>query len=263
VLAFAQLIGFTDREFTILALRNQLEEIILDARESKSEYIPTMSMLASMSEIVPRARDFFDQVVVAKHIPSAWVSVWADYVDYRPIMNEINKMVSRAEQLYTYFMVSEADYKAVLDQVAFIGYTPKEIEYMLSNARLQRHYRAWSELIGDVDKMTTLAEYSPKARDYALGQLYKMIDALPVADDTKNILKEMWEQFIRLKPVKDEVTKYVTELVTFYQDGLLSDIDFSNELNALKEWGLDDYEIMFYQAIGSMRKARKRKIKIS
>jgi hypothetical protein len=231
-------------------------------KQSQSEYIPTPTMLATICEIIPKAREYFDDVVVAKRIPDKWVPIWADYVDYKPLVDEIKKMVSRAENLYTYFIVTEEDYKKVLDQVQFLGYTPKEIEYMLYNSRLERFRRAWAELIGDVDRMTMLAEYSPKARDFALGQLYKMIDALPIAQDTKAVLKEMWEQFIRLKPVMDEVRRYVTDLINAYVDGTISDLTFSNELEALKEWGLDDYEIQFYKAIASLRKARKLKITI-
>jgi hypothetical protein len=231
-------------------------------KQSQSEYIPTPTMLATISEIIPKAREYFDDIVVAKRIPEKWVPIWADYVDFRPLVDEIKKMVSRAENLYVYFMVTEEDFKKVLDQVKFLGYTPKEIEYMLTNARLERHYRAWTELIGDVDRMTTLAEYSPKARDFALGQLYKMIDALPIAQDTKAIIKESWEQFIRLKPVMDEVRRYVTDLINAYVDGTITDTIFSSELEALKEWGLDAYEIMFYKAIASLRKARKLRITI-
>jgi hypothetical protein len=231
-------------------------------KQSQSEYIPTPTMLATICEIIPKAREYFDDVVVAKRIPEKWVPIWADYVDYKPLVDEIKKMVSRAENLYTYFIVTEEDYKKVLDQVQFIGYTPKEIEYMLYNSRLERFRRAWAELIGDVDRMTMLAEYSPRARDFALGQLYKMIDALPIAQDTKALLKEMWEQFIRLKPVMDEVRRYVTDLINAFVDGTISELTFSNELEALKEWGLDDYEIMFYKAIASLRKARKLRITI-
>jgi hypothetical protein len=158
-------------------------------------------------------------------------------------------------------MTTEEDFKKVLEQVRdYLGYTDKEIEFLLLTTRFERHRTAWTELIGDVDRMVMLAEYSPKAREFALGTLYKMIDALPIEQDTKNVLKKMWEDFIRIKPVKEEVISYVRDLINLYVAGQLSDSAFSNELEALREWGLDDYEIMFYKAMASMRRAKKLKI---
>jgi len=253
---YANLIGFTKREFDILGLRVQLEELIMQARENRREYIPTPYSLATMAEYIPKVREFFDEVMKARHVPKEWIPIWAEYIDLRPLIDEVKKMVSRVEDLYVYFMITEEDFKKVLDQLKIFGYTPKEIELMLTNARYERHYRAWRELIGDVDHMTMLAEYSPDARTYALGQLYKMIDALPVDEETKAVLKKMWEQYIRLKPIMDEVRRYITELLSDFAEGIITEQEFVNELEALKEWGLDDYEIMFYKAIGGMRRAR-------
>ena len=133
---------------------------------------------------------------------------------------------------------------------------------MVQKSKYARYLRAYRELIGDVDRMVTLSEYSPKARDFALGQLYKMIDALPIDEETKEVLKEMWTQFIRVKPVISEVKRYITDLINLYVEGLISDLDFEKELESLKKWGLSDDEIMFYKAIAGARKARKLRIPV-
>ena len=248
--------GFSSQEIAFISEAVNLEEQILEAKE----YIPTPYTLATLCEYIPEARQFFDDVVRARRIPREWIPVWARYVDIRPIINEVRKMISRAEDLYTYFMIDEETYKKVLEELKDLGYTDKEIELMLTSTRYERYYRAWRELIGDVDRMTTLADYSPEARSFALGQLYKMIDALPIDEETKAVLKKMWEQFIRIKPVKSEVTSYIRDLVNLYVEGLISDQAFSEELEALREWGLDDYEIQFWKAIAGARRARKLKI---
>jgi len=165
-------------------------------------------------------------------------------------------MISRAEDLYVYFFITEEDYKKILDTLKDFGYTQKELELMLTTSRYERHLRAFRELIGDVNRMTMLAEYSPTARGLALDQLNKMIDALPIDTETKNLLKTMWEQFIRLRPVMNEVRRYITELLADFAEEVITEEEFVSELEALKEWGLDDYEIMFYKAIGGLRRAR-------
>ena len=263
VMEYAKLINFTEKELEIMHLRNQLEELLLDFRESKREYIPSPITLASISEILPEARDYFADVVKAKRIPEAWQKLWWRYIEVRPLIDEIRKYVSRVEQLYARFMIEEDAFMEVLNTVAsLLGYERDEVDFILNIGRLERHRYAWTELIGDVDRMTMLAEYSPEARGFALATLNKMIDALPIPIETKNVLKKMWEQFIRIKPVKEEVTMYVRDLINAYIDGTISWELYTSELEELREWGLDDYEIAFYKTIAKLRKARKLRITI-
>jgi hypothetical protein len=248
--------GFTTKEVEFITKRVSLEEAIVEIREHRAEYIPTPSMLATIVEYVPKAREFFDEVVEARRIPKEWQSIWAEYVDLRPIITEVRRYVSRAEDLYTYFAVTEETYKKVLEEVKKFGYTDKEIELMLTSASYERYLRAWRELVGDPRQLTTLAEYSPKARELAIGQLEKMIDALPIEEDKKEFIKQMWREYIRIRPVMDEVRRYITELMSDFVEGIITEEEYVKELEALKEWGLDDYEIDFYKAIAGMRKAR-------
>ena len=223
---------------------------------AQREYAPTPSQLATICEIVPEAREFFDEVMTARKIPEEWQVIWAKYIDLKPVIDDIKKMYSRIEDLFVYFMLKEEDYKEVLSKLKDVGYTDKEIELLFQTSNYERIKVAWRELIGDVDRMTMLAEYSPKARDYAMGQLEKMIDALPIEDEQKQVIKTMWEQFIRLKPIMDEVRKYITELINDFVEDVITQEEFEQELEALREYGLDDYEIMFYKSIAGMKKAR-------
>jgi len=261
---YAKLINFTDREWAILGLRNQLEEMLIEYRENRREYVPTPMSLATMAEVLPGVRAFFDKVAKAKGIPDEWQPVWRQYIAVRPLVDDVRRYVSRAEQLYARFMTDEDAFKKVLDAVGgLVGYEPKEVEFILQTARLERVRYAWAELVGDVDRMTMLAEYSPEARSFALATLNKMIDALPVPDNVKALLKKMWEQFIRIRPVKDEVTSYIRDLINAYVDGAVSWEAFTKDLEEMRQWGLDDYEIMFYKNIAMLRKARKLKITIA
>lgn len=257
VMEYASLIGLSSTEREIIELRAQLEELIYKARA----YIPTPITLATICEILPDARYYFDNMATALRISSEWLPLWAKYIDLKPLINDINKMLSRAEDLYCSFMITEENFLEILNSVKnTLGYTEKEIEFLLYTYKLRRYQLSWKEIIGDVDRMMTLCEYSPKAREFALGILHKMIDSLPTDDETKNSLKQIWEDYIRIKPVKDEVTKYITDLINAFIDGIISQQIFEEELEALKEWGLDDYEVQFYKAIATLRKARKLKM---
>ena len=256
----AKFIGFTDKEMSILQLRVALEELI----QNRREYIPTPYSLATLVEYVPKAREFFNEVMKAKRVPERWQKIWAKYIDVRPLVSDVKKYLSRAENLYVRFMIQKEVFLKILNEVAdYLGYTSKEIEFLMSATELERARNAWTELIGTVERLVSLSEYSPTASKYALGKLYAMIDSLPIPPSEKQELKKMWEEYIKNKPVKSEAKTYITQLINLFVDGLISDSDFEKELQAMKEWGFSDHEIMFYKAQATLRKIRKLRIPIS
>ena len=264
VLAAAKMLNFTEDELKIFDLRSQIEMLRAEASQNRREYIPTPMSLATIAEYIPEARKFFQQVMEAKMVPEEWRPLWAKYVDLRPLVNEIRKMLTRAEALYARFMMKKEDFERILTNYAEqFGLTDKEKDLMMYTGDLERWRNAWTELIGTVSRLMTLAEYSPKARDYALGKVYEMVEALPLTPQEKQELKEMYEQYIRVRPVMSEVRQYIRDLINLYVDGLIDDATLSSELEALKKWGLDDYEIQFYKAIAGLRKARKLRIPLA
>jgi phage-related protein len=260
---YAKMIGFTDTEWNILALRTSLEELILEARTAKAEYIPSPMTLATLCEYVPQAREFFDDIVKAKRIPPEWQELWAKYIDIRPLVDDVRRYMSRAESLYVYFMVKQEDFKKIVEEVGeYLGYTKKEKEFLMKVADMERYANAWRELIGSVERLVSLSEYSPKASKYALGKLQAMIEALPLTPPEKAELKQMWEEYIRNRPVKAEAKMYITQLINLYVDGLISEDAFVRELDEMKKWGFSDDEIMFYKAQAALRRARKLRIPV-
>jgi len=133
---------------------------------------------------------------------------------------------------------------------------------MLTSAQYEMWLRSWRELIGDVDRMVSLSEYSPRASKYALMTLDKMIKALPIPEEEKNELRAIWEEYIKNRPVKSEARSYIYQLINLYVDGLITEDVLKKELEEMKKWGFSDNEIMFYEAQASLRKARKLRIPI-
>jgi len=256
---FAARIGFGDEEMRILDARIQLEEMVFSARQ----YVPTPQQLATIVEVLPGARALFPEVVKRYRISPTWQAVWAQYIDIRPLVDDMKRFLSRAEQLYIRFMMKREDFEkliaGVLDR---LGFTKDERDFLMRTVELERWRNAWTELIGSVERLVSLSEYSPRASRYALAKVREMIDALPLPDADKNELKAMWEEYIRNRPVKSEAKLYITQLSNLYAEGLISDADFEKELNAMKEWGFSDNEIMFYKARAVLMKARKMKIPV-
>ncbi|RLC73746.1 MAG: hypothetical protein DRI26_00210 [Chloroflexi bacterium] len=236
-----------------VALSTLMNEVINIAAK---EYIPTPSQLATIAEIVPEARALFREVVKARRVPPEWVPVWAKYVAIKPVFDEVKSVLSDAKRLYAYFMITSKAFEEFLETIQKYGYEDYEIKLIMDEANLERWYRAYDYLIGTPRELVTMAEYSPRARELALARVYEMIDALPVDDRTKEFLKAMWEEYVRIKPVYDEVRRYVTELLSDYAEGVIDRATLEKELEDLKAWGLDDYEIEFYLMLAEKRRRR-------
>jgi len=255
--------GFTPREVEFISRAVELEEAVLEARASRGEYVPTPLTLASICEHLPEARRYLEAVVKAKRIPAEWQPLWARYLDVRPLVDDVRRYVSRAEALYARFMVRADDFRRVVEEAnAYLGYTPKEVEFLMKVTEFERYRHAWTELIGSVERLVSLSEYSPRASRYALGKLREMIDALPLSPAEKAELKEMWEEYIRNRPVKAEARTYVTQLINLYVEGLIDRAAFHRELDEMKKWGFSDDELMFYKAQAELRKMRKLKVPV-
>lgn len=253
IIGLARYVGWSDKELEILDLRIALRKLVREARF----YVPTPMMLATIAEYVPEARKLMKQVFEYRRIPEVWRSIWAKYITIRPIINDIRRVLAWIERLYARFAIKPEDFRKVIESLKPFGYEDKEIELLVEAGNLARQYYAYRTVFGSPRQLVYMAEYSPMARQLAVKQIHQMIDALPVDDATKNFLKKMWEEFIRIRPVYDEVRRYVTELINAYAEELIDDATLRRELEELKKWGLDDYEIQFYIWLAQKRRARR------
>ena len=224
---------------------------------ARREYVPTPMQLATIAEVVPEARQLFDKVVEARNIPSEWVEVWRKYVEVKPIVDEVKRYLSIVEDLYQRGLIDDDALKAAYEAYKAFGFEDYEIELRLKTAQLERAKQAWTWLVGTPRELVTMAEYSPKARKLALTIVNKLVDALPVDEETKQALREMWEEYIRIRPVMDEVRRYVTELINAYAEGVIGDTELEQELEFLRKWGYDDYELELIREIARRRRIRR------
>jgi len=252
ILSILKQYGWTDQEIELRKLAAQIEEIIYESRE----YIPTPSQLASIAEVVPEARQLLPLVLQARRVPKAFAEIWQRYVDLRPLQNEVNRLVTAMMLVYEHFMIDKDTLQQMLKSLQQFGLEDLEIQLLVQAATLRRHTRMYDELIGTPRSLVSMAEYSPTARNLALAKVHAMIDELPIDDQTKQLLKTMWDEYIRIRPVYDEVRRYVTELINDYANGVIDDNTLVQELNDLKQWGLDDYEIQFYIWLAQKRRLR-------
>jgi len=239
------------------AVETVLSEVVgLATRVESREYVPTPAQIAAMAEDVPAVRRFASRVLEERRVPEEWRPIWMQYIDIRPLVGEVRQVLSRTLDLYERFLIDEKTLDSVLNALAPFGYEPREIGLIKDRGRLDRMYRAWMDLVGSPRQLVAMAEYVPQARQLALAEVKKRIDALPIPDDEKQFLYKMWEDYIRIRPVYDQVEQEITELINDYANGVIDDNFLNWALQELSKWGIDEYEADAIRFIAYMRRQR-------
>jgi hypothetical protein len=102
-----------------------------------------------------------------------------------------------------------------------------------------------------------MSRYSDVAADMAWTRVTKIVDALPVDNATKEVIKTMWKQYIIHYQNYPEIRGYVSELVMSYAYGVIDDTTFERELQYLKQLGIPELTLALIR-----RRARLRRLRI-
>ena len=152
--------------------------------------------------------------------------------------------------------VPEKTLKSELSKLQPFGWTAKEIEMLVELAKRRRIHRVFRYLVGTPRGLATFAEVVPEARQLAMEYVDKLLRDAPLPEDVKKMLRSMWEKYIYVRPVYDEVRRLITELIADYATGVIDDRQLDEELKALRELGIDEHEAQLIKKIAAFRKRR-------
>jgi len=102
-----------------------------------------------------------------------------------------------------------------------------------------------------IQTLATLCEYVPEA----IALLPKVLDKTGVPQEER----EYWVKYVLRKPIMDEVRRLVTELLTDYAQGKLTDADWNMFMSKIKEYGYTQEEIDILTTIAKLRRERTKK----
>ncbi len=132
------------------------------------------------------------------------------------------------------------DYSTAIRELTKVGYTEDE-----ARALVEAEVRVYEPTL---TMLATLAEVVPEARKL----FRKVAEIRGVPKDELPI----WEKYIILRPLVDEVRRYVSELISDYAAGVIDDMTFNRLLNDLKQFGYEDAEIEIIKRIARLRRQR-------
>jgi predicted PurR-regulated permease PerM len=253
ILENATRLGFTPTEVDLLQLRADLELAIENARE----YVPTPSQLATLAEYIPEVRAYITQVFEARRVKGVWAEMWTKYIYLRPTIDEVRRWANAMFGLTEYFIIDVEQLKQVFAILKTYGYEDLEITIIQKTIDATRVRRAFLDVLGAPRTIVGMARYAEKATDLAVSRAFKMIEALPVDDNTKKLLKEMWRQYVMSYQAYPEIRSYETELINSYAYGALDDKGLDQELDYLRKLGVPELRLALVKRTAQLRRARR------
>jgi phage-related protein/predicted HTH domain antitoxin len=119
--------GLTEEEQAIRNLAIQLQELADEAKV----WIPTPSTIATISEYVEIPEKLIDEAIARKRIPEDWANILKQYIQARPLADEIRELVRAYYRAKRYAaLVGEEIPKGIEDKVKayFSRYGVKQVE---------------------------------------------------------------------------------------------------------------------------------------
>ena len=180
----------TERE-AYLAIANVLLGII------RREYVPTPSQLATIAEVVPEAAKMIAEVLRVRHVPKDWWPIWEKYVEVKPIVDEVRKLLTAYERAkYRGINLGRLEGE-VLNIAKQAGWTQRELNILSLRIGIEELIEASKEYLPTPYTLATLAEYINIPAELVGEVLTK-----------RRVPKEwvsLWLRFIKVKPLYDDV----------------------------------------------------------
>ena len=200
--SYFEYFNVTDKEKELRDLATQLEILIAESRE----YIPTPSMLATMSEYITIPEDLIDKVFKARRVPPEWQGIWRRYIAVRPLSDDVRSL------MYAYLRVIRYGYalpKELEDRIKSIlseyGVSEKELEIRGLAVALE----AMRETIPTLGTLASMAEYIEIPLDY----VRKVLEVRRV----ERTFAQLWVRYVYARMISSEVNAVVSQYRRIYE----------------------------------------------
>jgi len=101
-------------------------------------YIPTVSQVATLAEVVPEATKLLHEVFERRGVPPHHRPIWEKYVRIRPIYDEVRRLVTELITDYARGVITKAQLERELRELEPLGVSKEERVLLLKLAELRR-----------------------------------------------------------------------------------------------------------------------------
>ncbi|MCI4408759.1 MAG: hypothetical protein JHC26_06680 [Thermofilum sp.] len=101
-------------------------------------YIPTVSQLATLVELVPEAISLFDKVAQKQGISDDEKQYWLLYIQRKVVKDEVSRLVTEIIYDYGKGLITDDDWNKLMNDLKGFGYSDTEIQLLTKIAKLRR-----------------------------------------------------------------------------------------------------------------------------
>jgi len=210
-----QTINMTEEEKRIRELRARIEAMIDIWRQEVREYLPTPTVIATISEYITLPSDLISKTLEKRRVPKEWIDIWIKYIQVRPLADDARALMTayyravRASRFYGVTIPQELTVR-VQQYLSKAGVTQEEIEIRDLAAEFEVFVEELrrGETIPALGALVTMSEYIEIPSDYILSILTKRrIEAT---------YRELWLKYIEARSIATEVNRVVSAFTTLY-----------------------------------------------
>ena len=227
--------GFTEKEIEFIRRRAELEVLIEEYRTIGREYLPTPTMLATLSEYLVLPTDLITKTLKERGVPEEWINIWVRYIEVRPIKSDVKSLLSVYIRALRYGAVTKEELDKFIKELPNYGFTPKEIELITKRVELELAIESAREYIPTPSMLATMAEYVPEVRTF----MSQVFDARNVPSEWR----ELWSRYIQLRPIAGEVSRYITSVNRLFEYFIVDDAVLKSVYSTLTEYGYEEAEL--------------------
>jgi hypothetical protein len=226
--------GFTEPEIQILKMRGEFLSMVYEDVASKSVRVPTPWQLATLAEYMSIPRNLVEKSINEYGLDRDFAEFVARYIAVKPLKADYRQVITSALRALRYGAITRDVFDNILNNALNYGFTEPEVALIQLRSELDLAVDAAREYVPTPTMLATMAEYLPEVRDY-IGEVFE-------ARRVRGVWAELWTKYIYLRPVADEVRRWLNAVVALVEHNILPMDALNDVLNVLSTYGYEQLE---------------------
>jgi len=231
ILDEARSFGFTEVEISLIERRSELELAI----ESAREWVPSPTLLATLSEYLTLPASLVQQALKARRIPEEWANIWLQYIAVRPVKSDYRQLINVALRALRYGAISQEEWNKILSDAVKYGFTGVELSLLQRRADLELAIESAREYVPTPAQLATMVEYLPDVKKY----ISQVLEARRV----KGVWVELWTKYIYTRAVYNDVARWANSMFRLVEYSIIDMKQLDSVFKVLSTYGWESLEI--------------------
>ena len=230
----ARAFGFTEPEIAILKMRGEFLSMVYENVASRSVRVPTPWQLATLAEYMSIPQSLVTKSIAEYGLDRDFAEFIAKYIVVKPLKADYRQVITSALRALRYGTITRDAFDNILKNALNYGFTESEIALIQMRTELDLAVDSAREYVPTPSMLATMAEVLPEVRDY-IAQVFR-------ARRISGPWTELWTKYIYLRPVVDEVRRWLNTIVALVERHILPVDALSDMFSVLSTYGYERLE---------------------